>query len=123
MYTTDRFNPESWYAAMKGMAEIGGRLMVNGGDMRFTAIRIGTYSGETEPDTLRACGYLLSPRDCVQLFGLAVDYEGPERFIVTYGTSGNSWGHHCGPLDIGPAVDILGYKPQDNMMQFRSRFE
>ena len=123
VYTTDRFNPESWYAAMKGMAEIGGRLMVNGGDMRFTAIRIGTYSGETEPDTLRACGYLLSPRDCVQLFGLAVDYEGPERFIVTYGTSGNSWGHHCGPLDIGPAVDILGYKPQDNMMQFRSRFE
>ena len=58
-----------------------------------------------------------------QLFGLAVDYEGPERFVVTYGTSGNAWGAHCGPLDIGPAVDTLGYKPQDNMMQFRSRFE
>jgi uronate dehydrogenase len=123
VYTTDRFEPEGWYAAMKGMGEIGGRMMVNGGDMRFIAIRIGTYSGETEPGNLRACGYLLSPRDCVQLFGLAVDYEGPERFIVTYGTSGNSWGHHCGPLDIGPAVDILGYKPQDNMMQFRSKFE
>ena len=122
-YTPDQFNPGSWYGAMKGMAEIAGRMMVNAGDMRFIAIRIGTYSGQTEPDTLRACGYLLSPRDCVQLFGLAVDYQGPERFLVTYGTSGNAWGYHCGPLDIGPAVDILGYKPQDNMMQFRSRFE
>ena len=122
-YTPDRFNPGSWYAAMKGMGEICGRMMVNASDMRFIAIRIGTYSGQTEPDNLRACGYLLSPRDCVQLFSLAVDYEGPERFVVTYGTSGNSWGYHCGPLDIGPAVDILGYKPQDNMMQFRSRFE
>ncbi len=123
VYTPDQFNPGSWYGAMKGMAEIAGRMMVNAGDMRFIAIRIGTYSGQTEPDTLRACGYLLSPRDCVQLFGLAVDYQGPERFLVTYGTSGNAWGYHCGPLDIGPAVDILGYKPQDNMMQFRSRFE
>ncbi len=122
-YTPDQFNPGSWYGAMKGMAEIAGRMMVNAGDMRFIAIRIGTYSGQTEPDTLRACGYLLSPRDCVQLFGLAVDYQGPERFLVTYGTSGNAWGYHCGPLDIGPAVDVLGYKPQDNMMQFRSRFE
>ena len=122
-YTPDQFNPGSWYGAMKGMGEIGGRMMVNSCDMRFIAIRIGTYSGEKEPDTLRACGYLLSPRDCVQLFGLAVDYQGSERFLVTYGTSGNTCGYHHGPLDIGPAVDILGYKPQDNMMQFRGRFE
>ena len=121
-YTSEQFNPGSWYGAMKGMAEIAGRMMVNAYDMRFIAIRIGTYSGEAEPDTLRACGYLLSPRDCVQLFGLAVDYQGPKRYLVTYGTSGNAWGHHCGPLDIGPAVDILGYRPEDNMMQFRSRF-
>ncbi len=121
--TPDQFNPNGWYGAMKGMAEIGGRMLVNGGDMRFIAIRVGTYSGQTEPDTLRACGYLLSPRDCVQLFGLAVDYDGPERFVVTYGTSGNAAGHRYSPLDITPAVDILGYKPQDNMMQFRNRFE
>lgn len=123
VYTPDRFDPSGWYGAMKGMAEIGGRLLVNSGDMRFYAFRIGTYLGLTEPDTRRACGYMLSPRDCVQLFGLAVDHEGPERFVVSYATSGNSWGYHCGPLDIGPAVDILGYKPQDNMMQFRNRFE
>ena len=121
--TPDQFNPSGWYGAMKGMAEIGGRLMVNSGEMRFIAIRIGTYSGQTEPETLRACGYLLSPRDCVQLFGLAVDYQGSEKFLVTYGISGNDYGFHHSPLDIGPAVDILGYKPQDNMMQFRSRFE
>ena len=119
----DQFNPDSWYGAMKGMAEIGGRMMANAGDIRFIAIRIGTYSGATEPDSLRACSYLLSPRDCVQLFGLAVDYRGPEKFIVTFGTSGNAWGSHRGPLDIGPAVEILGYEPRDNMMQFRSRFE
>ena len=123
LQTPDQFNPDSWYGAMKGMAEIGGRMMANAGAMRFVAIRIGTYSGATEPDSLRACAYLLSPRDCVQLFGLAVDYSGPEKFIVTYGTSGNSWGSHRGPLDISPAVEILGYQPEDNMMQFRRRFE
>ena len=122
-YAADHYNPGSWYGAMKGMAELGGRMLVNACDMRFIAIRIGTYTGQTEPDNVRACGYLLSPRDCVQLFGLAVDYQGPEKLVVTYGTSGNSWGAHCGPLDIGPAIDLLGYRPQDNMMQFRNRFE
>ncbi|MCY3762845.1 MAG: NAD-dependent epimerase/dehydratase family protein [Gemmatimonadetes bacterium] len=123
LQTPDQFNPESWYGAMKGMAEIGGRMMANAGGMSFIAIRIGTFSGQTEPDSLRACAYLLSPRDCVQLFRRAVDYSGPEKFIVTYGTSGNSRGSHRGPLDIGPAVEILGYEPEDDMMQFRSRFE
>jgi uronate dehydrogenase len=108
---------------MQGMAVIGGRTMVNAGDMRFIAIRIGTYSGETEPNSLRPCAYLLSPHDCVQLFGLAVDYQGSKRFIVTCGTSGNAWGCPRGPLGIGPAVDILGYKPKDNIIQSRSRFK
>ena len=121
--TPDQFNPTGWYGAMKGMAEIAGRLLVNTSDMRFIAIRVGTYNGQAEPDTLRACSYLLSPRDCVQLFRRAVDYDGPEHFVVTYGTSGNAWGHHHSPLDIGPAGNILGYEPQDNMMQFRGDFE
>ena len=107
---------------MKGMAEIGGRLMANCHDIHFISIRIGTFNGDSEPNCLRLCSTLLSPRDCVQLFGLAVDYEGPERFVVSYGTSGNAEGIHRSFLDIGPAVEILGYEPRDNMMKHRERF-
>jgi len=120
--TADQYNPCGWYGAMKGMAEIGGKLLANTHGMRFIAIRVGTFHGQSEPDCLRFCSTLLSPRDGVQLFGLAVDYEGPEKFIVTYGASGNNDGPHRSFLDISQAVEILGYAPQDNMMKYRDQF-
>ena len=43
--------------------------------------------------------------------------------VVMTGAAGNAWGCPCGPLGIGPAVDILGYKPKDNIIQSRSRFK
>ena len=114
--TADQVRPDGWYGAMKGMAEIAGRYLSDACGMRFVALRIGTFHGTFEPSKMRLCSTLLTPRDCVQLFGLAVDYEGPVKFLVTYATSGNHTDHQLGFLDISAAIEVLGYQPQDNAM-------
>jgi uronate dehydrogenase len=115
--TGDQIRPDGWYGAMKGMAEVAGRYLVDAYDMRFISIRIGSFNGTDQPANLRHCTTLLTPRDCVQLFGLAVDYEGPVKYLVTYGTSGNTDGYQLGYLDISGAREILGYQPEDNLIR------
>ena len=115
--TGDQFRPDGWYGAMKGMAEIAGRYLVDAHDMRFISIRIGTFTGGYEANDLRHCSTLLTPRDCVQLFGRAVDYEGPVKYLITYGRSANSDGYQQSFLDISGAVEILGYQPEDNLVK------
>lgn len=115
--TGDQVRPDSWYGAMKGMAEIAGRYLVDAHGMRFISIRIGTFNGTSEPNDIRHCSTLLTPRDCVQLFGLAVDYEGPMKYLITYGRSANSDGYQQSYLDISGAVEVLGYQPQDNLVK------
>ena len=110
--TADQFRPDGWYGAMKGMAEIAGRYLVDAYDMRFISIRIGTFSGTYEPEGIRHCSTLLTPRDCVQLFGLAVDYDGPVKYLITYGRSANSGEYQQSYLDISGAVEVLGYQPR-----------
>ena len=115
--TGDQFRPDGWYGAMKGMAEIAGRYLVDAHNMRFISIRIGSFNGTYEPNGIRHCSTLLTPRDCVQLFGLAVDYEGPVKYLITYGRSANSDGYQQSYLDISGAVEVLGYEPQDNLIK------
>lgn len=115
--TGDQVRPDSWYGAMKGMAEIAGRYLVDAHGMRFISIRIGTFNGTSEPNDIRHCSTLLTPRDCVQLFGLAVDYKGPVKYLITYGRSANSDGYQQSYLDISGAVEVLGYQPQDNLVK------
>ena len=121
--TADQFRPDSWYGVMKGMAEIAGRYLVDAHQIQFISIRIGSFIGGNEPNDIRHCSTLLTPRDCVQLFSLAVDYQGPIKYLITYGTSGNTDGYQVGFMDIRPAVEILGYRPKDNLIQtHRHRF-
>ena len=120
--TADQIMPDGWYGAMKGMAEVAGRNLVNTEDMRFISIRIGSFTGKSEVDSLRLCSTLLTPRDAVQLFGLAVEYEGPENFFITYGVSDNIDGDFRGFLDISAGIEELGYKPQDHIAAERHRF-
>ena len=115
--TADQFRPDGWYGAMKGMAEIAGRYLVDAYDMRFISFRIGSFNGTYEPSGIRHCSTLLTPRDCVQLFGLAVDYDGPVKYLVTYGRSANSDGYQQSYLDISGAVEVLGYQPEDNLVK------
>ncbi|MCG9129444.1 NAD(P)-dependent oxidoreductase [Candidatus Poribacteria bacterium] len=115
--TGDQFRPDGWYGAMKGMAEIAGRYLVDAYGMRFISFRIGTYSGTYEPNGLRHCSTLLTPRDCVQLFSLAVDYDGSVTYLITYGRSANTDGYQHSFLDISGAVEVLGYKPKDNLIK------
>ena len=115
--TGDQFRPDGWYGAMKGMAEIAGRYLVDAHGMRFISIRIGTFNGTYEPSGIRHCSTLLTPRDCVQLFGLAVNYNGPVKYLITYGRSANSDGYQQSFLDISGAVEVLGYQPQDNLVK------
>ncbi len=115
--TVDQFRPDGWYGTMKGMAEVAGRYLVDAHQMQFTSIRIGSFNGTSEPKGIRHCSTLLTPRDCVQLFSLAVDYQGPVKYLITYGTSGNTDGYQVGFMDIRPAVEILGYRPQDNLIK------
>ena len=110
----------SWYGIFKAMAEMLGTWFTQTDpDMRFVGIRIGTYGYnftiESDPRTLRNCYSYITRRDLIQLFTLAVDYEGPQRSVITYGTSGNTDGLNPGFMDIRPAMDILGYQPQDNI--------
>lgn len=119
----EHIRPDGWYGAMKAMAEVAGRWLVNGHGIHFTSIRIGSFgTGMSEADSLRACSYRLAPADAAQLFGLAVDYDGPEKFLITYGASDNVHGEHEGLLDLTSAKEVLGYKPHHNMMQYRDRF-
>lgn len=120
--TTDQIMPDGWYGAMKGMAEVAGRNLVNTEDMRFISIRIGSFTGKSEVSSLRYSNTLLTPRDAVQLFGLAIEYEGPEKFFITYGASNNIDGDYRGFLDISPGIEKLGYKPQDHIAAERHRF-
>lgn len=115
--TGDQFRPDGWYGAMKGMAEIAGRYLVDAYDMRFISIRIGSFNGTSEPNNIRHCSTLLTPRDCVQLFSLAVEYDGPVKYLITYGRSANSDGFQQSYLDISDAVEVLGYEPQDNLIE------
>lgn len=115
----DEYNPTGLYGAMKGMAEIAGKALVNVVGMRFIGVRIGFFYGHGAADSLRACEALLAPEDAVQLFGLAVDYVGPERYLITYGTS-ETGGE--GNLDIAPAKRILGYRPKVDLVAQRQRF-
>ena len=48
--TGDQFRPDGWYGAMKGMAEIAGRYLVDAHGMRFISIRIGSFNGTYEPE-------------------------------------------------------------------------
>lgn len=121
--TVDQINPDGWYGAMKCMAEAAGKYLVNVCDRRFIAFRIGTFHGTARPESLRRCSTLLAPVDAVQLFSLAIDYEGPEKFVLAYGASENVHGEHVGFLDLTQAREILGYKPEVNMMSFRHKFE
>ena len=120
--TVDQITPDGWYAAMKSMAEIAGRNLVNTAGMRFVSLRIGSFTGNSVVDSLRYCSTLLTPRDAVQLFSLAVDYQGKERYFCTYGASNNIDGNFRGFLDISPAIKELGYRPQDNIAVHRKRF-
>lgn len=115
--TGDQFRPDGWYGAMKGMAEIAGRYLVDAYNMRFISIRIGSFNGTYEPNNMRHCSTLLTPRDCVQLFTLAVDYDGPVQYLITYGRSANTDGFQQSYLDISGAVEVLGYDPQDNLIK------
>ena len=120
--TVDQINPDGWYGAMKCMSEAAGRYLVNVRGRRFMGIRIGTFNGTSEPRNLRLCSTLLAPVDALQLFTLAIDYEGSEKFLLTYGASDNEHDGHVGFLDLTNAKQFLGYKPQVNMMSFRNRF-
>ena len=120
--TVDQINPDGWYGAMKCMAEAAGKYLVNVCGRRFIGIRIGTFRGTTEPEALRHCSTLLAPVDAVQLFTLAIDYEGPEKFLLTYGASENVHEGHAGFLDLSVAREILGYKPEVNVMRHRHKF-
>ena len=120
--TVDQINPDGWYGAMKCMAEAAGKYLVNVCDRRFIGIRIGTFDGKSEPHDLRRCSTLLAPVDAAQLFGLAVDYEGREKFLLTYGASDNVHDGHVGFLDLSDAKRVLGYEPEVNAMSYRSRF-
>ena len=115
--TSDQFRPDGWYGAMKGMAEIAGRYLVDAYEMRFISIRIGSYNGTSEPKSIRHCSTLLTPRDCVQLFSLAVDYDGPVQYLITYGRSANSGAYQQSYLDISDAENVLGYQPEDNLIE------
>ena len=119
----DHIRPDGWYGAMKAMAEAAGRWLVNGHDIHFISIRIGNCNGMSEAESIRACSYRLSPADAANLFGCAVDYDGPERFLITYGASDNVYGEHDGLLDLTSAKEVLGYKPIHNMMKYRDQFE
>ncbi len=115
--TGNQFRPDGWYGAMKGMAEIAGRYLVDAHDMSFISIRIGSYNGTYEPSGIRHCSTLLTPRDCVQLFTLAVDYSGPVKYLITYGRSANTDDYQQSYLDIRGAVEVLGYEPKDNLIK------
>ncbi|MFD7580960.1 NAD-dependent epimerase/dehydratase family protein [Kitasatospora sp. NPDC059817] len=99
--------PDSFYAVSKVTGEALGRLYAHKSGLEVVAVRIGSY--RTAPSEPRHRATWLSPGDATDLLHAAATRPLPERFLVVYGTSGNTerWWPAAG-------WDLLGYRPGDD---------
>ena len=112
--------PNGPYGIAKAFGEAAARYYSDTFGMSVICLRLGTVDrGDGRPHAERQFATLLTQRDLVHLFHCAI--EAPEylRFGVFYGVSNNTWRF----WDISDAQRLIGYRPWDNMEDWRGNVE
>lgn len=102
--------PDSLYGLGKCWGELVGQLYADKYGISVINVRIGNFSVENKPSSLRATRIWISHRDIVQLMRCCIEADDGIRFLTLYGTSGNTRSWY--PMDY--LQDLIGYKPLDN---------
>ncbi len=111
----DTPHPRNLYGVTKVWGEALGRFYHDKHGMEFIGIRIGAFQTYDSPwFKTGLCEQIwLSPRDCAQIFQLAI--ETPSiGYLVVNATSRTSHAF----LSLESARDVLGYDPQDDSRDF-----
>lgn len=97
------------YGAAKACVEVIGRMYAEATDLAVICLRLGRVTPENRPATSRDAAVYLSHRDVIQLVEKAVAAPDDLKFGVHYGVSNNAARFR----DLTPALDDLGYAPQN----------
>lgn len=102
--------PDSLYGLGKCWGELVGQFYADRYGISVMNVRIGNFSVENRPGSLRAARIWISHRDIVQLMRCCIEADETIRFLTLYGTSGNTRNWY--PIDY--LEDLIGYRPMDN---------
>ena len=102
--------PDSLYGLGKCWGELVGQLYSDRYGISAINVRIGNFSVENRPMSLRATRIWISHRDVVQLIRCCIEADDAIKYLTLYGTSGNTRSWY--PIDY--LEELIGYKPQDN---------
>lgn len=102
--------PDSLYGLGKCWGELVGRFYSDRYGISSINVRIGNFSVENRPMSLRATRIWISHRDVVQLMRCCIEADSAIRYLTLYGTSGNTRSWY--PIDY--LENLIGYKPLDN---------
>lgn len=109
--------PDSLYGLSKCWGELVGRLYTDKYGLSSINIRIGNFSVENEPQSLRASHIWISHRDVVQLLTACIEARPEIDFLTLYGTSANSKNWY----QIDYLSDVIGYQPMDDGGQYEDK--
>ena len=112
--------PNGPYGIAKAFGEAAGRYFSDTFGMSVICLRLGTVDrGDGQPHALRQFATLLTRRDLVHLFHCAIEAPSNLTFAIFYGVSNNTWRF----WDISDAQRLIGYRPEDNMEDWRGRVQ
>jgi nucleoside-diphosphate-sugar epimerase len=112
--------PNGPYGIGKAAAEAAGRYFVDKHGLSVICLRLGTMGREgAGPRDQRQFATMLTPRDVKQLYTRAVSAPDDLKWGVFYGVSNNKWKF----WDISDAEKLIGYRPEDNMEDYRGKVE
>jgi uronate dehydrogenase len=106
--------PDSLYGLGKSWGEMVGQLYADRHGISVINVRIGNFSVEDKPGSLRATRIWISHRDMIQLVECCIEADESIKFLTLFGTSGNTRNWY--PMDY--LEDLIGYKPLDNGEDF-----
>ena len=102
--------PDSPYGLSKCFCELCGRYYSDRYGISVINVRIGTFSHDDLPYSLRTTKTWLSYGDTQELFLKCVEADPTYKFLTIYGVSGNDDGY----FDVSGLKDLIGYVPKDN---------
>lgn len=105
--------PDSLYGLGKCWGELVGRMYSDKYGISAINVRIGNFSAENRPGSLRSTRIWISHRDMIQLMIRCIEADDRIKFLTIFGTSGNTRTYY----DNQQAA-LIGYMPQDNGEDF-----
>lgn len=109
--------PARMYGAAKACGEVIGRLYAETTDLSVICLRLGRVTPQNQPSHSRDAAVYLSHRDLIQFVEKAVTAPDDLKFGIYYGVSNNAARFR----DLTPALDDLGYAPQNGFSWDPSR--